>query len=128
MTVHQAIASPGCGCVRQNILHSVISIDEALALIAADATPVVRTEAVGLDRIVGRMFAQPVRSRAVVPSCDTAAMDGYAVATSTLTEPGPRVLRVIARVPAAQETTTSVLGSVAASLRGHRSPAARMLS
>ena len=31
MTLHQATLSPGCGCDRQDMLHALISIDEALA-------------------------------------------------------------------------------------------------
>lgn len=90
MTIHQAIASPGCGCDRQDMLHSLISIDEALARIAAHATPVGRTEAVSLDSAVGRILAQPVRSRSMAPAYDHAAMDGYAIATWALTGHGPR--------------------------------------
>ncbi|WP_417280710.1 gephyrin-like molybdotransferase Glp [Celeribacter sp.] len=114
MTLQQAIASPGCGCDRQDMLHSLISIDEALARIAAHAVPVGRTEAVPLDSAAGRILAQPVRSRSMAPSFDNAAMDGYAVATSVLTGHGPWELRVVARVPAGQETTTLVAGAVAA--------------
>jgi molybdopterin molybdotransferase len=77
MTVHQAIASPGCGCDRQDMLHSLISIDEALARIAAHAAPIGRTEVVALDSAVGRVLAQPIRSRSKAPSFDNAAMDGY---------------------------------------------------
>ena len=114
MTIHQAIASPGCGCDRQDMLHSLISIDEALARIAAHATPVGRTEAVSLDSAAGRILAQPVRSRSMAPAFDHAAMDGYAIATSALTGHGPWELRVVARAPAGQETTTSVAGGAAA--------------
>ncbi len=114
MTVHQAIASPGCGCDSQDMLHALISIDEALARIAAHTAPVGRTEAVSLDRAFGRILAQPVRSRSMAPAFDNAAMDGYAIATSALTGAGPWVLPVVARVPAGQAVTTPVAGAVAA--------------
>jgi molybdopterin molybdotransferase len=114
MTIHQAIASPGCGCDGRDMLPSLISIDEALARIAAHASPVGRSEAVALDRALGRRLAQPVRSRSRAPAFDNAAMDGYAIATSALTGPGPRVLRVGARVPAGRMPTTPVAGAVAA--------------
>jgi molybdopterin molybdotransferase len=94
--------------------HSLISIDEALARIAGHATPVRRTEAVALDNAVGRILAQPVRSRSMTPPFDNAAMDGYAIATSALTGPGPWELQVVARMPAGKEMTTSVAGAVAA--------------
>lgn len=113
MTIHQAIASPGCGCEGQDIHHSLITIDEAFARIAAYAAPVGRSEAVPLDSALGRVLVQPVRSRSMAPSFDNAAMDGYAIATSALTGPGPWMLRMVARVPAGQETTTSVAGRMA---------------
>lgn len=114
MTIHLSIASQGCGCDRQDMIHSLITMDEAIARIAAHAAPVGRTEAVALDSAVGRILAQSVRSRSMVPAFDNAAMDGYAIATSALTGPGPWVLRVVARVPAGQEAKTSVAGAVVA--------------
>jgi len=50
----------------------------------------------------------------MAPSFDNAAMDGYAVATSALTGPGPWVLQVVARVPAGQEVTKPVAGVLVA--------------
>lgn len=114
MTIHEAIASPGCGCDSADMLHALISIDEALARIAGHVAPVDRTEALLLDHAVGRILAQPVRSRSMAPAFDNAAMDGYAIATSTLAGAGPWVLPVVARVPAGQETVVSVDGAVAA--------------
>ena len=114
MSIHLSITSPGCGCDRQDMLHSLISMDEALARIAAHTATISRTEAVALDSAVGRILAQPVRSRSMAPAFDNAAMDGYAIATSALTGPGPWVLRVVARVPAGQMAKTSVAGAVAA--------------
>lgn len=114
MTIHHAIASPGCGCDRQDMLHSLVSIDEALARIAAHTRPVGRTEAVSLDSAGGRILAQPVRSRSMAPAFDNAAMDGYAIATSSLTGHGPWELRVVARVPAGQERSTLAAGGLAA--------------
>lgn len=114
MTVQQAIASPGCGCDRQDMLHALISIDEALARIAAHAAPVGRTETLQAGSALGRTLAHPVRTRSMAPAFDNAAMDGYAVETSALAGPGPWVLPVVARIPAGQGTTTSVAGAVAA--------------
>ena len=114
MTIQQAIASTGCGCDSQNMLHSLISIDEALARIAAHSAPVGRTEAVALDSAVGRILSQPVRSRSMAPAFNNAAMDGYAIATSALIGAGPWVLPVVARLPAGQAVTTSLAGAVSA--------------
>lgn len=93
---------------------SLIGIDEALARIAAHTAPVGRIEAVATAGAAGRILARPARSRSMAPAFDNAAMDGYAIATSALTGPGPWVLRVVARVPAGQQTTTAVAGGVAA--------------
>ncbi|WP_333714730.1 molybdopterin molybdotransferase MoeA [Yoonia sp.] len=114
MTIHEAIMSPGCGCDTADMPHALISIDAALARIAGHVAPVGRTEAVSLDHAVGRILAQPVRSRSMAPAFDNAAMDGYAIATSALTGAGPWVLPVVARVPAGQAVTRPVAGAVAA--------------
>ena len=113
MTIHQPVASPGCGCDRQDMPRSLISIDEALARIAAHVAPVGGAEAVALDRAAGRILARPVRSRSMVPSFDNAAMDGYAIAASALAGAGAWVLRVVARLPAGQETVAQVAPGVA---------------
>lgn len=114
MTIHQAIQSPGCHCDSRDMQKSLISIDEALARIAADVSPVGRTRAVSLDEAHGRILAHPVRSRSMAPAFDNAAMDGYAVAPSAMTGTGPWMLRVVARVPAGQETTGALSGATAA--------------
>ena len=113
MTIHQTVASPGCGCDSQDVLHAPIGIDEALARIAANVVPVDRTEALPLDHAFGRVLAQPVRSLSMSPAFDNAAMDGYAIATSALTGAGPWGLPVVARVPAGQAATTPVAETVA---------------
>lgn len=114
MTAHQAIAAPGCDCDGQDILPSLISISEALARIAANVAPVRKTEVVPLERALGRTLAQPVRSQRMAPSFDNAAMDGYAVATSALTGNGPWRLPVVARVPAGNHPSESLVGRTAA--------------
>jgi len=96
------------------MVHSLISIDKALALITAQAAPVGRTEAVQAGSAAGRILARPVRSRSMAPAFDNAAMDGYAIATSALTGASPWVLPVVARVPAGQAATASVAGGGAA--------------
>ncbi len=117
MTIHQPIASPGCGCDGQDMLDTLSSIDDGLARIAAHVTPVGRTEAVSLCEALGRILAHPVRSRALVPAFDNAAMDGYAVATPALSGPGPWALNVVARVPAGQHATAALGATAAAAAR-----------
>lgn len=114
MTIHEAISSPGCGCDGQSMLKNLISIDEALDRIALHVAPAGSTEVLSLGNASGRILAHPVRSESAAPPFDNAAMDGYAVATSALTEDGPWVLNVVARVPAGQEATDTVRGPSAA--------------
>lgn len=114
MTIHQALAPQGCGCDRRDTHHPLISIDEALARIAAHVTPVRQTEAVPLQAAPGRVLAHPVKAWSEAPAFDNAAMDGYAIATSALQGNGPWQLRVVARVPAGQGTTKALSGAVAA--------------
>ena len=114
MTIHQTIASPGCGCDGQVTLKTLIGIDEALSRIAARAAPMGTTETVSLGQATGRILAQPVRSLSMAPAFDNAAMDGYAVSSSALTGNGPWALKVVARVAAGQGTTKQLIGASAA--------------
>lgn len=114
MTIHHAIASPGCGCDGQDTPKPLICIDEALRLIAAHAAPTGRSEAVALARAAGRILARPVRSRSMSPPFDTAAMDGHAVAIADLTGDGPWTMPVTARVPAGQAETAPLARGCAA--------------
>ena len=112
MTIHQTIASPGCGCEEQGRPNGLISIDNALSRIAARAAPVDETEPMEIGRAAGRILAQPVRSRSMAPPFDNAAMDGYAV--GALTGEGPWTLPVVARLPAGQGGTQPLIGKAAA--------------
>ena len=111
MTVLHPIASQGCGCDRRDTARQLLSIDDALTLIAGRTRAVAETEELPLARAAGRVLAAPVISASRMPPFDNSAMDGYAVTTSALTGPGPWVLPVVARVPA---------GQVAAPLSGAR--------
>jgi len=103
MTMHHTIAATGCGCDAQDVQAPLIGIDEALARIVAEVEPLGRSEAVTLDAALGRVLTKPVRARSMIPAFDSAAMDGYALATSALTGPGPWELPVVARVPAGRD-------------------------
>lgn len=102
-----------CGCDAPQKSGALISIDEALARIAAAAAPVAGTETLGSLAAQGRVLAEPVRSRAAVPPFDNAAMDGYAVDTAALKGMGPWVLPVSGRVPAGQLPQARLAGPVA---------------
>lgn len=109
-----AIAAAGCGCDARDMLHGLVSIDAALARIAAHAAPVTGTKTVALEAALGHVLARPLRARAMVPAFDNAAMDGYAVASSALAGEGPWRLRVVARVPAGQRGADLPPGATAA--------------
>lgn len=114
MTIHSAILSAECGCDGHDKLAPLIGFDEALGRIAAQANPVGRTEAVSLTDALGRVLAQPVRSRALTPAFDNAAMDGYALDTSALIGAGPWDLGVVARLAAGKAPAASLSGPTAA--------------
>ncbi len=114
MNVVQKITAPGCGCDAPEHMKSLITIDEALSRIADNAAPIQATEQVAPGDAHGRILAGPVRSRAMTPPFDNAAMDGYAVDTTALSGAGPWTLSVSARVPAGQFPNLPVTGLSAA--------------
>lgn len=114
MTIHSTILSAECGCDGYDKLAPLIGFDEALGRIAAQAKPVGRTEAVSLADALGRVLAHPVRSRALAPAFDNAAMDGYALDASALNEDGPWDLRVVARLAAGRPSAAPLFGPTAA--------------
>lgn len=58
---------------------ALISIDEALAAIAAEVTPLPDVEAVELGDARGRVLAEELRAGADLPSFASSAMDGFAL-------------------------------------------------
>lgn len=114
MTIHPALHAPACGCDGGDLAPSLISIDAALARIAAAAPAPAGAEALALGAARGRVLAAPVRAAAMVPPFDNAAMDGYAVNGSALTGAGPWRLQVIARVPAGQGAGPALTATTAA--------------
>lgn len=106
MTILQPIGTQGCGCDRRDMLKSSIGVDDALALIDERTKAISDTEMLATGLALGRIIADPVIASHMVPPFDNAAMDGYALATSALTGPGPWVLPVTARVQAGQVAAT----------------------
>ncbi len=72
---------------------TMVSIDEATAIVAQHATPL-RVERLSLDRAGGRILAEPLVARRAAPEWDVSAMDGYAVRAADLTA-GPTMLEVV---------------------------------
>lgn len=71
----------------------LLSFDQALELTFTHVPPPQNAEAVMLSGAVGRILATEVRARHHLPPVDVSAMDGYAVAESSL-DTGPRILPV----------------------------------
>ncbi len=75
------------------------AVDEALAYLLEQVKPIEHRETVTLQDGLGRVLAEPVKSRVDVPPWDNSAMDGYAVSTSDL-KPDQSRLRIAQRIPA----------------------------
>jgi molybdopterin molybdotransferase len=72
---------------------AMLTFDAALAILRAAAEPL-GTEPVPLGKAGRRVLAEPIVARIDLPRCDTAAMDGYAVA-GPLTGTGARVIGAV---------------------------------
>jgi molybdopterin molybdotransferase len=78
----------------------MMSVDEAIAIIASRVRPVKETEAVGLVEADGRILASDVVAPLPLPPFMNSAVDGYAVAAEELPRDRERVLPVCGRVQA----------------------------
>jgi len=76
----------------------LLSVDEALAQMLAEARPVVEIEEISTLEAAGRVLAKAQRSTMDVPPMDNSAMDGYAVRMSDLA--GKNKLRVAQKIMA----------------------------
>lgn len=100
MTVVEALEGPGCGCEAYDHVQKLISIDAALAAIGSTVPVVDGDEVVPLTKAHNRVLAAPVVARAMTPPFDNSAMDGYAVASSSLQGEGPWQFKVVGRITA----------------------------
>lgn len=78
---------------------AMLSMDDALAALLANAAPLAGTETVSTFDAHGRVLARGVRSTLDVPPADNTSMDGYAVRSADTAVSGA-VLRVAQRIPA----------------------------
>jgi len=79
-------------------MSTLISVDAALALIAANPLPH-SIETVPMGTALGRRLATPLKAKVSRPPAAVSAMDGYAVRLADVTTPNAE-LRVIGAVPA----------------------------
>jgi len=78
----------------------MMSVNEAVGIIASRVTAVRETEAVALDVADGRVLAADVAAPLPLPPFTNSAVDGYAVRSSDLPGSGERVMPVRGRVQA----------------------------
>ncbi|MBI3628376.1 MAG: molybdopterin molybdotransferase MoeA [Candidatus Rokubacteria bacterium] len=76
----------------------MLSVEEAIEQILARIVPV-ETERVDLMAALGRVLAEPVVSRRVIPPWPNSSMDGYALRAADAPAPGA-AFRVVARIAA----------------------------
>jgi molybdopterin molybdotransferase len=77
----------------------LLSVDDALARLLAEAKPVAEVEEVPALEATSRILARALRSTMDVPPMDNSAMDGYAVRTADVKAPDAR-LKVAQRIQA----------------------------
>lgn len=90
----------------------LISVEQAIEKILAQAEPVAQVEQVGILEALNRVLAEDLHSTIDVPGYDNSAMDGYAVRSQDCQTSGS-VLPVTQRIPAGQVGTTLEPGSAA---------------
>ena len=83
-TAGRAIGRPRPAPAASAIVGRMVSVDEALGLVAASACAL-RSERVRLEDAGGRVLAAAVIARRWAPASDVSAMDGYAVRDADLT-------------------------------------------
>lgn len=116
MNVLPMTPARGCGCDDLSGADGLITIDAALDKIATYAHVMSGHEQVLLHNALGRILAEPVLSHAAVPPFDNAAMDGYAIDSSTLRGNGPWKLDVTDRIMAGRSSSASLSGASAAQI------------
>ena len=100
----------------------MLSMDDALAALLAQARALTDTDTVDTLEAHGRVLAAPVRSTLDVPPMDNTSMDGYAMRAADITAPGTR-LRVSQRIPAGYVGAALTPGTAARIFTGAMLPA-----
>jgi molybdopterin molybdotransferase len=78
----------------------MMSVDEAVAIIAARVSPVRDIEAVALAAADGRVLARDISAPFPLPPFTNSAVDGYAVRSGDLPQAGEKAFPVVGRVEA----------------------------
>jgi molybdopterin molybdotransferase len=99
----------------------MLSMDEAMVALLAQAAPLDAAESVPTIEAAGRILAAPVRSTLDVPPMDNTSMDGYAMRVADVPASGTR-LRVSQRVPAGHVPAPLEAGTAARIFTGAMIP------
>ena len=90
----------------------MLTAQQALDHLLSHAKPVAESERVPMQATLGRVLAENVNSLVDVPPLDNTAMDGYAVRTADIQNPGS-VLKIAQRIPAGSVGTELQAGTAA---------------
>ena len=121
MKIGQRDVAPDCGCS----VKGYTSLDDALSIIDGAISALPGMETLPLTRVSGRILAREVRNPAPLPRFDNAAMDGYAVASSSFKGTGPWVLPVMGRCAAGEIPRPLVPGTAMRILHRRRAASGR---
>jgi molybdopterin molybdotransferase len=86
----------------------MMSVDEAVGLIAARVTPIRDIETIALVQADGRILAHDVSAPLPLPPFTNSAVDGYAVSSRDLPQQGERTFPVVGRVQAGSSAGATV--------------------
>ena len=102
---------------------ALLSVDEAVAALLAQARPVAETGRLDLAQATGRILAKDLQSHIDVPGFDNSAMDGYALHSRDLAQAQAGGLEISQRITAGTEGSTLQTGTVARIFTGAPLPA-----
>jgi molybdopterin molybdotransferase len=86
----------------------MMSVDEAVGIIATRVTPVREIETIALAQADGRVLAGEVRAPLPLPPFTNSAVDGYAVASRDLGQAGEQAFAVTGRVQAGASASQAI--------------------
>src|SRR5436305_1912317 len=86
----------------------MMSVDEAIGIIAAKVTPVREVETVALNEADGRILAKAIPASLPLPPFTNSAVDGYAVRSRDLSHQAEAAFAVTGRVPAGATAVAAI--------------------
>src|SRR3984957_13758603 len=86
----------------------MMSVDEAVGIIAARVKPVEEVETTALDTADGRVLARPIAAPLPLPPFTNSAVDAYAVASRALPQGEAKAFAVTGRIAAGASATAAI--------------------